>query len=74
MKKNKKNDDSNNHPIPECYRLHAAKRIIKSLIGSKAEMWGQFEMIAQTEEFHRKYPGVIGKDITTIIKSWLSKN
>ena len=61
-------------PIPESYRLKAAQKIIKNLYGSKAEMWGQFEMIAETEEFHRKYPGVIGKDITTIIKSWLSKN
>ena len=50
-----------------------ASNIIKSLDGSDEEKLGQFEMIEQTEAFHKKYPGLVGKDVAEIIRLQLSK-
>ena len=50
-----------------------ASNIIKSLDGTNEEKLGQFEMIEQTEAFHKKYPGFVGKDVAEIIRLQLSK-
>lgn len=45
---------------------------MNQLYGSNEERLGQLEMIAKTEQFQAKYPGLIGKDVATIIKLQLS--
>jgi hypothetical protein len=50
-----------------------ASNIIKSLDGSNEEKLGQFEMVVKTEQFRRKYPGLMGKDVATIVRLQLSK-
>jgi len=49
-----------------------ASNIIKNLDGSNEEKLGQFEMIEQTEAFHKKYPGLVGKDVAAIVRLELS--
>ena len=53
--------------------LQTASNIIKKLEGTNEEKLGQFEMIEQTEAFHKKYPGLMGKDVATIVRLELSK-
>jgi len=53
--------------------LQMASNIIKKLDGTDEEKLGQFEMIQQTEAFHKKYPGVIGKDVAAIVRLELTK-
>jgi hypothetical protein len=53
--------------------LQMASNIIKSLDGSNEEKLGQFEMVVKTEQFQRKYPGLMGKDVATIVRLELSK-
>jgi hypothetical protein len=53
--------------------LQMASNIIKSLDGSNEEKLGQFEMVVKTEQFRRKYPGLMGKDVATIVRLQLSK-
>jgi hypothetical protein len=53
--------------------LQIASNIIKSLDGSNEEKLGQFEMVVKTEQFQRKYPGLMGKDVATIVRLELSK-
>jgi hypothetical protein len=50
-----------------------ASNIIKNLDGSDEEKLGQFEMVVQTEQFQRKYPGLLGKDVATIVRLELTK-
>ena len=50
-----------------------ASNIIKKLEGSDEEKLGQFEIFIQTEEFRRKYPGLLGKDVATIVRMQLGK-
>ena len=51
--------------------LIEASKVMNQLYGSNEEMLGQLEMIVKTEEFRRKYPGLIGKDVATIVRSQL---
>ena len=53
--------------------LRMASNIIKKLEGSDEEKLGQFEILIQTEEFRRKYPGLLGKDVATIVRMQLGK-
>ena len=53
--------------------LRMASNIIKKLEGSDEEKLGQFEIFIQTEEFRRKYPGLLGKDVATIVRMQLGK-
>ena len=53
--------------------LQTASNIIKKLEGTDKEKLEQFEMIEQTEAFHKKYPGLVGKDVAEIIRLQLSK-
>ena len=53
--------------------LQTASNIIKKLEGTNEEKLGQFEMIEQTEAFRKKYPGLMGKDVATIVRLQLSK-
>lgn len=53
--------------------LQMASNIIKNLDGSDEEKLGQFEMVVQTEQFQRKYPGLLGKDVATIVRLELTK-
>ena len=50
-----------------------ASNIIKNLEGSDEEKLGQFEIYVQTEEFYRRFPGLIGKDVAFIVRMQLSK-
>jgi hypothetical protein len=52
--------------------LREASKVMNQLYGSNEERLGQLEMIAKTEQFQAKYPGLIGKDVATIIKLQLS--
>jgi hypothetical protein len=52
--------------------LRVASSIINNLEGAtNEEKLGQFEMVVHTEEFHKRYPGFIGEDVATIIRSEL---
>ncbi len=53
--------------------LQMAKSVIKNLDGTDEEMLGQFEMLVKTEQFKKKYPGLVGKDVATIVRLQLSK-
>ena len=53
--------------------LQTASNIIKKLEGSDEERLGQFEMVVQTEEFKRKYPGLLGKDVVSLVRMQLGK-
>ena len=53
--------------------LTNAKSVMKALYGNNEEMLGQLEMIVKTEQFQRKYPGLLGKDVATIIRLRLSQ-
>ena len=48
--------------------IQTASNIIKNLEGSDEEKLGQFEMIVQTEEFHRKFSDLKRKDIAVIVR------
>ena len=51
-----------------------AASIIKILDGAtNEEKLGQFEMIAHSESFQRRFPGLLGKDVATLIRLQLSK-
>lgn len=55
-------------------RLRMAASIIKILDGAtNEEKLGQFEMIAHSESFQRRFPGLLGKDVATLIRLQLSK-
>jgi len=51
--------------------LIEASKVMNQLYGSNEERLGQLEMVVQTEEFRRKYPGLIGKDVAAIVRSQL---
>ena len=51
--------------------LREATKVMNQLYGSNEERLGQLEMIIQTEEYNRKYPGLIGKDVASIVRSQL---
>jgi len=53
--------------------LRAASSIINQLYGNNEERLAQFEMIAKTEQFQKKYPGFLAKDIASIVKIELSQ-
>lgn len=53
--------------------LQQASSIIKQLDGTDEEKLGQFELVVKTEAFQRKYPGLLGKDVATIVRLQLSK-
>jgi len=48
--------------------LREASKVMDQLYGTNEERLGQLEMVIQTEEFNRKYPGLIGKDIACIVR------
>ena len=50
-----------------------AKKVMNTLYGTNEEKLGQLEMVIQTEQFQRKYPGLLGKDVAFIIRQQLSK-
>ena len=52
--------------------IHTANRIISQLYGNNEERLAQFEMIAESEQFQKKYPGLLAKDIAAIVKIELS--
>jgi len=51
--------------------LREASKVMDQLYGSNEERLGQLEMVIQTEEYNRKYPGLIGKDVASIVRSQL---
>jgi hypothetical protein len=51
--------------------LREATKVMNQLYGSNEERLGQLEMVIQTEEYNRKYPGLIGKDVASIVRSQL---
>jgi hypothetical protein len=54
--------------------LRAASSIINQLYGNNEERLAQFEMIAKTEQFQKKYPGLVAKDVATIVRIELSEH
>jgi hypothetical protein len=42
--------------------------LTKDLVGTNEEKLGQFEMVVQTKEFKEKYPGLMGKDVASIVR------
>ena len=52
--------------------IHTANRIISQLYGNNEERLAQFEMIAESEQFQKKYPGLLAKDIASIVRIELS--
>ena len=50
-----------------------AKKVMNALYGTNEEMLGQLEMVVQTEQFQRKFPGLLGKDVAFIIRQQLSR-
>ena len=52
--------------------LRTANRIISQLYGNNEERLAQFEMIAKSEQFQKKYPGLLAKDIAAIVRIELS--
>ena len=52
--------------------IRAANRIISQLYGNNEERLAQFEMIAKSEQFQKKYPGLLAKDIAAIVRIELS--
>lgn len=54
--------------------LRTASSIINQLYGNNEERLAQFEMIAKTEQFQKKYPGFIAKDVATIVRIELSEH
>ena len=52
--------------------IRTANRIISQLYGNNEERLAQFEMIAESEQFQKKYPGLLAKDIAAIVKIELS--
>ena len=52
--------------------LRMAASVINNLDGAtNEEKLGQFEIIVNSEPFQRKFPGILGKDVATIIRSEL---
>ena len=51
--------------------LREASKVMNQLYGSNEERLGQLEMVIQTEEFHRKYPGKTGEDVASIVMAQL---
>jgi len=51
--------------------LIEASKVMNQLYGSNEERLGQLDMVIQTEEFRRKYPGPTGKDVALIVRSQL---
>jgi hypothetical protein len=51
--------------------LREASKVMKQLYGSNEERLGQLEMVIQTKEFQKKYPGPIGEDVANIVRSQL---
>lgn len=51
--------------------LREATKVMNQLYGSNEERLGQLEMVIQTEEYNRKYPGLMGKDVASIVRSQL---
>ena len=51
--------------------LREATKVMNQLYRSNEERLGQLEMVIQTEEYNRKYPGLIGKDVASIVRSQL---
>ena len=52
--------------------IRTANKIINQLYGNNEERLAQFEMIAKSEQFQKRYPGLLAKDIATIVKIELS--
>lgn len=53
--------------------LRYATAVITQLYGTDEEKLGQFEMVVKTEAFRRKYPGLIGEDVATIVRMQLGQ-
>lgn len=51
--------------------LVEASKVMNQLYGTNEERLGQLEMVVKTEAFQEKYPGLIGKDVATIVRSQL---
>ena len=56
----------NNNPL-----LREASKVMNQLYGTNEERLGQLEMVVKTEQFQAKYPGLIGKDVASIVRSQL---
>jgi hypothetical protein len=52
--------------------IRTANKIISQLYGNNEERLAQFEMIAKSEQFQKKYPGFLAKDIASIVRIELS--
>ena len=48
--------------------IRMACTLTKDLVGTNEEKLGQFEMVVQTKEFKEKYPGLMGKDVASIVR------
>ncbi len=52
--------------------IRMAASVINNLDGTtNEEKLGQFEIIVNSERFQRRFPGLLGKDVATIIRSEL---
>ena len=52
--------------------LREATKVMNQLYGSNEERLGQLDMVIQTEEYNRKYHGLIGKDVASIVRSQIN--
>ena len=51
--------------------LRMASSVINKLDGTNEEKLGQFEMIVNSEAFKKRFPGLIGEDVATIVRAEL---